>query len=385
MIDIIWENRERLPNDIRELKELRIPLFVYGNSCRAEKIIEKLRSFQIEIRGVIVSEEYYSDDNVFGLKCYSINEFKDEKISVFLGFNECIHRDLIKKLANAEYIEKIYILEGCEAWWHNNYNFLDDDKIQYLDSYYPGVIRRKLDYNYYSSHKELFEQTYSWLSDEKSKETMRSYLDGHINISPFPLRNVWTRDAVDDQYFDKTIVNLSDHEVFLDCGAYTGDTYDSFVNHVHDYEKYYAFEPDERLLDVLKKKLKYDKKMVLIDKAVYDCSCIVPFSIEEACGIVKENDKKRGVQAISIDDVVKEDITFIKMDLEGCEFKALHGAERSIKKSKPILAICVYHKREDLITIPQYIKQLNSEYRLYLRAHFPYVSETVLYAIPQGR
>jgi len=99
MIDIIWENRERLPNDIRELKELRIPLFVYGNSCRAEKIIEKLRSFQIEIRGVIVSEEYYSDDNVFGLKCYSINEFKDEKISVFLGFNECIHRDLIKKIS----------------------------------------------------------------------------------------------------------------------------------------------------------------------------------------------------------------------------------------------------------------------------------------------
>lgn len=68
------------------------------------------------------------------------------------------------------------------------------------------------------------------------------------------------------------------------------------------------------------------------------------------------------------------------MDIEGSELRALMGSEETIKKYKPKLAICIYHKREDLITIPQYIKIIVPEYKLYLRAHFPYVSETVLYA-----
>ena len=61
--------------------------------------------------------------------------------------------------------------------------------------------------------------------------------------------------------------------------------------------------------------------------------------------------------------------------------QALHGAVEMIKRGRPKLAICMYHKREDLITIPQFIKSIVPEYKLYLRAHFAYASELVLYAI----
>ena len=77
----------------------------------------------------------------------------------------------------------------------------------------------------------------------------------------------------------------------------------------------------------------------------------------------------------------KEKATFIKMDIEGSELEALKGAKNQIMNYSPRLAICVYHKREDLITIPQYIKKLVPEYKLYLRAHFPYASELVIYGI----
>jgi hypothetical protein len=73
--------------------------------------------------------------------------------------------------------------------------------------------------------------------------------------------------------------------------------------------------------------------------------------------------------------------TFIKMDIEGAEFNALKGAERTIRKHKPKLAVCVYHKAEDLITIPQYIKSLVPEYKLYFRAHLPGPFDYVLYAV----
>ena len=70
------------------------------------------------------------------------------------------------------------------------------------------------------------------------------------------------------------------------------------------------------------------------------------------------------------------------MDIEGAELPALQGANKLINKNKPFLAICVYHKAKDLITIPQYIKQLNNTYKFYLRKHTKYNScELVLYAV----
>ncbi|MDR2651595.1 MAG: hypothetical protein LBC68_04690, partial [Prevotellaceae bacterium] len=65
----------------------------------------------------------------------------------------------------------------------------------------------------------------------------------------------------------------------------------------------------------------------------------------------------------------------------GAELKALYGAEKTIKKYKPKLAICVYHRKEDLITIPQYIKLLRDDYCLFLRHYSDFFAETVLYAM----
>ena len=86
----------------------------------------------------------------------------------------------------------------------------------------------------------------------------------------------------------------------------------------------------------------------------------------------------------SIDNITSDlrgGVDLIKMDIEGSELKALEGAANTIKKYHPVLAVCVYHKKEDLITIPQYIKSLWPEYRLYLRNYSKYSQELVLYAL----
>lgn len=87
-----------------------------------------------------------------------------------------------------------------------------------------------------------------------------------------------------------------------------------------------------------------------------------------------------------MDEVIKDNfVSFIKMDIEGSELETLKGAENTILKNMPILAICVYHKPEDLITIPQYISSLQTstqKYSFYLRHHSYMLTETVLYAIP---
>lgn len=74
-------------------------------------------------------------------------------------------------------------------------------------------------------------------------------------------------------------------------------------------------------------------------------------------------------------------ITFIKMDIEGSELEALKGAKETIKQFKPKLAICVYHKKEDLLEIPQYILSLNPGYKLFLRNAASIPTDVVLYAL----
>ena len=80
--------------------------------------------------------------------------------------------------------------------------------------------------------------------------------------------------------------------------------------------------------------------------------------------------------------MVGERADFIKMDIEGAELYALKGARNTIETYHPILAICVYHRREDLITIPEYIRTLYEGYKFYIRAYSLYSTELVLYAVP---
>ncbi len=69
------------------------------------------------------------------------------------------------------------------------------------------------------------------------------------------------------------------------------------------------------------------------------------------------------------------------MDVEGVELKSLMGAHDTILRDRPKLAVSIYHKYEDMIQIPLYIKSLVPEYRLYVRHYSNNACETVLYAI----
>lgn len=87
------------------------------------------------------------------------------------------------------------------------------------------------------------------------------------------------------------------------------------------------------------------------------------------------------MEVTSLDYTYKDRVSFIKMDIEGSELEAIKGCKEHIKRDKPILAICVYHKPEDIVDIPLYILSLRSDYRFMMRHYSTKNSETVLYAI----
>ena len=76
-------------------------------------------------------------------------------------------------------------------------------------------------------------------------------------------------------------------------------------------------------------------------------------------------------------------VDFIKLDVEGAELDILKGAAESIKKFKPRMAICAYHKNEDLWTLMPFIKSLRPDYEFAFR-HYPYTHEEAPYVINEN-
>ena len=83
--------------------------------------------------------------------------------------------------------------------------------------------------------------------------------------------------------------------------------------------------------------------------------------------------------------------TLLNADIEGAELPLLKSMQKIIQDDRPVMAICVYHYKEDLLTIPQFIKSICPDYIYYLRkynsyyAHFKNTGELVLYAVPKER
>jgi FkbM family methyltransferase len=86
------------------------------------------------------------------------------------------------------------------------------------------------------------------------------------------------------------------------------------------------------------------------------------------------------IQCVSIDDCLPSFApTLIKMDIEGAEPAALRGAERTLRRHRPGLAIALYHRPEHLWEIPLWLAERKLDYRMYLRGHLYNGYESILY------
>ena len=228
------------------------------------------------------------------------------------------------------------------------------------------------------------------LEDERSKEIMvtliKNWFDFDVDVVGY--EGIFTN----DQYYPADIIQLSNQESFVDVGAYNGDTIFDFMKRTgNKFDFIYAFELDkknfnemtsavDKLAAPVKNKIKlYNFGLLDEEKEVYyetggsgmQSTFINVINAASDCG-----------KTVRLTDVLKnEKVTFIKMDIEGSEVKALKGAEKIIKTHRPTLAICVYHKPAHLWEVPLYIKKMVPEYRIFIRHHTPLEYETVCYAV----
>jgi FkbM family methyltransferase len=124
-------------------------------------------------------------------------------------------------------------------------------------------------------------------------------------------------------------------------------------------------------------------EVVTRNAAWWSCDTTLSFSEQSEGGGNLFGRGTNLIEACAIDSVVPdgEMVTFIKMDIEGAEFEALNGAQNTIKRCKPKLAICVYHKPDDYYKLAEYVLSLAPESKLYMRHYTNCANETVLYCV----
>ncbi len=232
----------------------------------------------------------------------------------------------------------------------------------------------------YKLNNLLYSKLYSKLFDEKSKIIFEKVINFKISFD-YKFMEGFTNNH-SEQYFDKEIVPPVENIVFLDGGGYVGDTASEVIKNYPDFKKIYLIEPIPENIRIAKRELGHYENIEFLECGVSNKKATLNFNEEKSFS----NIYGKGTQSVevdTIDNIVKEKVDFIKLDIEGAEQDAIDGAKETIKNHHPILAICIYHKAEDWYIIPQKVLDINPNYNIFIRHYMEGIFETVMYFIPK--
>ena len=238
----------------------------------------------------------------------------------------------------------------------------------------------------YEKAAEKIDRVYDSLSDERSKQTFCNIL---LHRAVHDLGLLWEV-FESKQYFGNDLIKEV-HGGFADCGAYNGDTLKALIAQTGSKDvSYYAFEPEKDNLNALRE---YVQSAGLTNVRVYELGLwdrqeLMTFAENDACDslawklIEADGAVTDTIRVDSLDNVLRgKEISFIKMDIEGSELKALDGARQLIENNHPVLAISAYHELEHLWEVPLRILELRPACRLGYRHHSWNMADSVCYGI----
>lgn len=193
-------------------------------------------------------------------------------------------------------------------------------------------------------------------------------------------------------YFIENGRYLKDNFTIVDCGAYNGDTLLYLIDTLEyvNFKRYICYEMDpenyhmlQYCINKLPEHLR--RKIIAYNLGVGKNEGTVKYGGNLlGCSIGPDGEKTADI--VKIDEHLSGmDIDFIKMDIEGSEMDALIGAERTLAECRPVCAVSIYHKFEDLWEIPLFFEKVMPKSRFILRHHNNCYYDTVFYAIPEER
>lgn len=174
--------------------------------------------------------------------------------------------------------------------------------------------------------------------------------------------------------YEKNNAVLKMGDYVIDAGAHIGLFSLLASKKIGSRGKVFSFEPVAGTRELLQKNIAVNKvdNIVIAPYALGKNDREIEFNVSDNTGESSarhlKNSTKEKIKQITLDKFLLNNsvkkVDFIKADIEGMERDLLEGAEKTIKKFKPIISICIYHNPDDHVIIENIIKKFVPEYNI---------------------
>lgn len=339
-----------------KLKNDGKPVVLYGMGDGADKVLKAFEKYGIQPSAVMASDEFVRGQSFHGFTVKKLAGIESE----FADFNIA--------LCFASQLDDVMNTIKAVAKKHTT-----------LVPSVPVFGNVLFDEAFISKYSEQISNAYSLLADEQSRRvfenTLKFYYTGDISL----LDEITT----DKSEAFNEILKLGDNEVYVDLGAYNGDTIDEFLHYSGGaYRKIIAFEPNAKNFSKLKAHCCEMAKVELWQLGAYSHNTTLEFNNKAGrnSAIAESGTQTRVATVDSI--LCGTAGSYIKADVEGADFETILGMKNTLKNFKPKLNFSAYHRFEDIFRLALLINEINPEYKIYLR-HHPYIPawDTNLYCV----
>lgn len=323
------------------LKSTSLPIAVYGTGNGADRVFEEFHRLGIDASYVVASDGFVRNRTFHGFQVKSISQLENEIGDFVIAL--CFASPLDEVIENVKNVSKKHKLIMPSVPVYDSEIFNKDFLLKHIDE---------------------IKLAYSHLADEQSKKVfyniIRFQISGDIN---------YCFDCETDKNEAFSILDLGENESFLDLGAYRGDTVEEFLQYTKSYKKIVAVEPDTRTFKKLQNYSENVENCVTLNNAIWSENCTLAFDGNKGRGAsAKQNGEEKN--AICVDYITEKygQFTYINIDVEGAEGEMLEGAKMTLQ-NRPKLCMAVYHKSQDIFALLNRIKEINPDYKVYLRHH----------------
>lgn len=324
------------------IKKSSLPVILYGMGNGADMVIEQLLKIGVEFSDVFASDDFVRGQIFHGKKVKTYKEICNEYSGFLIVMCFAVRDD--ETIKNVRQMAKKHTLVAP------NVPIIND-----------GIFTRE----YIIKHDEEFDQAFSLLADDESKAN-------YINILNFKVSGkieYLFKAQKDKMFVYKDLFKIDENEIFVDLGAYDGDTIKEFVAACDGkYKKIYAFEADEKNYIKLLKNTQALSRIERLNLAAWNQKETLHFERKKGRNSKLSATGSVSVEANSVDNILNN-ATILKMDIEGSEGKAIQGAQRLISKHRPKLYVCAYHRNSDMFALPLQINKICPDYSFYFYHH----------------
>lgn len=338
------------------LKTDNKPVVLYGMGDGADKVLNAFEHFGITASAVMASDDFVRGQSFHGFKVKKLSEVEAE------------YGDFNIALCFASQLTDVMNTIKSVAEKHTT-----------LVPSVPVFGDNLFDDNFITENKDDIEKAYNLLADELSKKVYENVLKFYYT-GELSLLDEITTDK--DEAFNN-ILRLGNSEVYVDLGAYNGDTIDEFLHYCGgNYRKIIAFEPNSKNFAKLQAHCENLENIDLWQLGAYNRNTVLTFNNKAGRNSAIAETGTETMVACVDSILCGMAAGYVKADVEGADFETLLGMKNTLQNFKPKLNFAAYHRFEDIFRLPILINQLNPEYKIYLR-HHPYIPawDTNLYCI----